>query len=340
MRNILLFFSIVILLILGKNILIPIVIALFLVYLINAISVYYRKLFPSKLKKYDIFFNLISKLLAILSFSLLIYILINQIEPAILEFSKSVPALDLELKNISKFIKHHLGFYINFGKNINVNFIATSVISSIANFVTSFGIILIYMIFIFIEQNTFPNKLQIIIKDKNKYKKLSFILNSIDKNIKKYIFIKTILAFSVSVLSYICLSYFNITFAIVLAFIVFVLNFIPTFGSILSTIIPTLFTFILTQNNITTLAIFIFIGLVHLLFNNIIEPKLIGKTLNLSPFVILINLVFWGTIWGVTGLIFSVPILVATFIITAQFDSLRWVSVLLSENGEIPDKCE
>ena len=72
----------------------------------------------------------------------------------------------------------------------------------------------------------------------------------------------------------------------------------------------------------------------------IIEPKLTGKTLNLSTLAILINLVFWGLLWGVAGMFFSVPLLVATFIITAQFDSTRWIAILLSADGNIPDKRE
>ena len=86
--------------------------------------------------------------------------------------------------------------------------------------------------------------------------------------------------------------------------------------------------------------ILVAIGLIGLqiLLGNIIEPKLTGKTLNLSTLAILINLVFWGMIWGIAGMFFSVPLLVATFIITAQFDSTRWIAVLLSADGKIPDK--
>jgi predicted PurR-regulated permease PerM len=84
------------------------------------------------------------------------------------------------------------------------------------------------------------------------------------------------------------------------------------------------------------------VGLIGLqiLFGNIIEPKLTGKTLNLSTLAILINLVFWGMIWGIAGMFFSVPILVAILIVTAQFDSTRWIAILLSADGNIPDKSD
>jgi predicted PurR-regulated permease PerM len=83
-------------------------------------------------------------------------------------------------------------------------------------------------------------------------------------------------------------------------------------------------------------------GLIFLeiIFGNILDPKLMGKTLNLSTLAILINLVFWGLLWGIAGMFFSVPILAAIFIITAQFDSTRWIAVLLSADGQIPDKTD
>ncbi|MBR2511005.1 MAG: AI-2E family transporter, partial [Alphaproteobacteria bacterium] len=84
------------------------------------------------------------------------------------------------------------------------------------------------------------------------------------------------------------------------------------------------------------------IGLIALqiIFGNILEPKFTGKTLNLSTLAILINLVFWGMLWGVAGMFFSVPMLVGIFVICAQFDSTRPIAVLLSADGNIPDKKE
>ena len=132
----------------------------------------------------------------------------------------------------------------------------------------------------------------------------------------------------------------DLQFAGVWAFVIFILSYIPTIGAIVGCGLPILFAMVIGAP-LNTLAL-ITIGLVGLqiLFGNIIEPKLTGTTLNLSTLAILINLVFWGLIWGVAGMFFSVPLLVATFIITAQFDSTRWIAILLSADGKIPDKNE
>jgi predicted PurR-regulated permease PerM len=116
------------------------------------------------------------------------------------------------------------------------------------------------------------------------------------------------------------------------------MNYIPTFGTIVSVTLPVLYSLIIGSE--AEFIILLASGLVALqiLIGNVFEPRLTGKTLNLSTLAILINLVFWGVLWGPVGMFFSVPILVAAFIATAQFDHTRWIAVLLSANGEIPAK--
>ena len=155
---------------------------------------------------------------------------------------------------------------------------------------------------------------------------------------KKYLFMKTVLSGITGILSYFWLQMIGVEFAGIWAFIVFITSYIPTIGAIVACALPILYSLITApslQQPILTA-----VGLIALqvIFGNILEPKFTGKTLNLSTLAILINLVFWGMIWGIAGMFFSVPLLVAIFIITAQFDSTRWIAVLLSADGKIPDK--
>ena len=68
---------------------------------------------------------------------------------------------------------------------------------------------------------------------------------------------------------------------------------------------------------------------------SVIEPKIMGKSLNLSPLVVLITLAIWGTVWGVLGMIISVPVTSIMVIVLAQFPNTRNIAVLLSESGNI-----
>ena len=76
---------------------------------------------------------------------------------------------------------------------------------------------------------------------------------------------------------------------------------------------------------------------INFVVGNIIEPAYMGRSLNLSPLMILLSLSIWGSIWGLTGMFLAVPLMVVTAIICAHFKGLRWLSVLLSADGRIDD---
>ena len=175
---------------------------------------------------------------------------------------------------------------------------------------------------------------------KLKSKKLHYILSSIDENMKKYLFTKTFISATTGLCAYILLHFIGLEYASVWAFIIFILNYIPTIGSILACALP--IAYALISGDTWHLALFTAIALIsiEIIFGNILDPKLTGKTLNISTLAILINLVFWGMIWGLAGMFFSVPILVAVYVTTAQFSSTRWFATLLSSDGKIPDETQ
>ncbi len=77
------------------------------------------------------------------------------------------------------------------------------------------------------------------------------------------------------------------------------------------------------------------LGTIQFLIGNLLEPRLMGNSLNLSGLVIMLSLSFWGAIWGVTGMLLCVPLTVMVLIICAQFPASRPVAVLLSADGEV-----
>lgn len=345
MNGIILFIGLLLILWLGRSILIPLLVATFLWYLINAIATYFRKLFPfnSDEKRQvrpvvAVTFDWTSNILAVLVMCGLIYFFITQIQPMFKELVIALPALQHRFVEFSHYLSQSLGFTFDVNMLPNIANIAANVGSSIAGIVTSTGMILVYMIFMFVEQSTFNKKFAALFPNKAKYKKLRYIVDSIDDNMKKYLFMKTLLSGITGVLSYFWLQTIGVEFAGIWAFIVFVTSYIPTIGAIVACGLPILYSLVTAPSLHQPILTAVGLIALQVIFGNILEPKFTGKTLNLSTLAILINLVFWGVIWGVAGMFFSVPLLVAIFIITAQFDSTRWIAVLLSADGKIPDK--
>jgi predicted PurR-regulated permease PerM len=256
------------------------------------------------------------------------------------ELYNSTPVLQQKLLIFSNFISQRFGITLDINLIPNLPQIAGYIGSSLAGIATSAGMVLIYLIFMFIEQSSFSKKINAMPLTKIKAKKLRFILSSIDENMKKYLFTKTFISAATGLSAYILLEILGLEYASVWAFIIFILNYIPTLGSILACALPIVYALI--SGDTWHLALFTAIGLVIIetIFGNILDPKLTGRSLNISTLAILINLVFWGLLWGIAGMFFSVPILAAIFIITAQFDSTRWIAVLLSADGQIPEKTE
>ena len=316
---------------LGSSIFIPLLVATFLWYLINATATYYRKIFPvvPKSKFVNFAYNLLSNILAIGTFIGVIYIFATRVRPMFTELVAAIPDIQSNLNSLWHYSSVEFNIDITALALPNITTIVSSIGSSVARLAASMGMVIVYMIFMFVEQSTFHKKFAVLFQNKPQ-----------NKNMKKDLFMKTLGSAITGLRSYGWMAILGLNFAGVWAFAIFILSYIPTIGAIIGCGMPILFAILMgmTLNEV----ILVSLGLIGLqiLFGNIIEPKLTGKTLNLSTLAILINLVFWGLIWGVAGMFFSVPLLVATFIITAQFDSTRWIAILLSADGKIPDKNE
>ena len=344
MNGIIIFLGLVFILHIGRAIFIPLIVAAFIWYLLNAISAYYRKVLPFqkinplKPKTREFVFDILSKLLSLATFGGLVYVFMTQIRPAFAALAMRLPEIAERLRGIQDYIAQSFGIQLNASILPDAGAILSSIGSGATQFSAALGMVLVYIFFMYVEQGTFSKKFAALFPEKRKFGKADFILRSIDENMKKYMFVKTFASISTALLSYFWLNYLGLEFAGVWAFVIFIMNYIPTFGSIVGVALPIVYSLLIAPT--AELPIMIAIGLITLqiLIGNILEPRLTGKTLNLSTLAILINLVFWGMLWGPAGMFFSVPLLVATFVISAQFDSTRWVAVLLSANGEIPEK--
>jgi predicted PurR-regulated permease PerM len=346
MNGLILFFGVLAVLVLGKPVFVPLLVAAFLWYLTNAISAYYRKLLPYG-KNYCTLNQSLCRAFDVLAFVMslatlvgLLYAFATQIRPMFSELGARLPEIQSRLMTLSHYFSDALGVKIDPSVLPDFAQIAANVGMSLGNAALSFGMILVYVLFMFIEQSTFRKKIAALFPDSRKFKKVNFILDSIGTNMKKYMFMKTAVSVATAVLSYFWLKYLGLEFAGIWAFVVFITNYIPTFGAIVATALPLLYALITADTFQLPLLVAGGLVAIQIVLSNIIEPKLTGKTLNLSTLAILINLVVWGMLWGAIGMFFSVPLLVGTFIITAQFDKTRWLAVLLSADGTLPEKEE
>lgn len=212
------------------------------------------------------------------------------------------------------------------------------VAAAAASVVSVAGIVLVYALFLFAEQAHFGRKLATIFAGDGQEKRVRAVLDRIDREIRLYIRIKTLLAVATSVLAYAVMAAVGVDFAGFWAVMVFFFYYIPTVGSILAIVAPALLTLVQFDHLTPFLLVLFVFGTIQVVTANLIEPAIMGRSLNLSPLVVIVSLVVWGTMWGVVGMFLCVPIMVVALIVLAQFKTTRPVAVLLSADGDIPER--
>ncbi|MBS0523877.1 MAG: AI-2E family transporter [Proteobacteria bacterium] len=212
-----------------------------------------------------------------------------------------------------------------------------SIAAAVASIVSVAGIVLIYAGFLFVEQVQFRRKLAILFGQGARQERVRSVLHRIDHDIRRYVRIKTTLATITSALAWAVMAWVGVDFAGFWAVMVFFFYFIPTIGSILAIVAPALLTLVQFDHVTPFLIVLLVIGTIQIVIANVVEPAIMGRTLNLSPLIVILSLMVWGTIWGVVGMFLCVPIMVVAMIVFAHFETTRPIAVLLSADGRVPE---
>jgi len=328
--------AVITLLTLAQEILIPLILAMVIWFIIKEIRDF--------IDKVDWIKNNIPKWLRS-SFSSLIVFSILGLFISILaaNINELKNALPLYESNIS-----HATILINQTFNINlssvftdylVDFDFSQIIKDIISEITSiFGtlfMVLIYILFLFLEESVSSNKLSFIYTSETKHIKAKSLLADIDKSIGNYIALKTLVSIIAGVSSYIIISLLGVDSPFFWAFLISLLNFVPVVGALVGVVFPTIIALLQFGEIEPALLVLFLVGTTQIIVGNIIEPKIVGKSLNVSSLIIILSLAIWGSIWGIFGMVVSVPITVIMIIIFSRFESTKNIAIILSEKGEI-----
>ena len=334
-NGLLISFGVVLIFIYGKNLILPFVIALIFWFLIKEIRDHLKKI-----KYVDKVPNII---LNALGFALIFAILggVGKILAMnIQQLSKELPAYQKNITDITTSINQTFNIdVVDSIKDFLGEYEYTKLLSVLLNSITDlFGdalLIVVYTLFLLLEEPFFTKKINAIYANKDDQDDVIDILSKIDQSIGQYISIKTLVSLLTGFLSYIALLFLNIDAPIFWAFLIFVLNYIPTVGSLVATIFPAFFAMLQFGEVMPGIWVLIIVGAIQLIVGNYIDPKFTGDFLNISPLIIIFGLAFWGAIWGIIGLFLSVPITVMLIIILSEIPSTRPFAILLTKDGRI-----
>jgi AI-2 transport protein TqsA len=157
----------------------------------------------------------------------------------------------------------------------------------------------------------------------------------IDLDVRKYIGTKIFVSTMTGLLVWGSLAIFKLELAGVFGMLAFLLNFIPNIGSIIATLLPLPIAVAQFDNPVLIILVVAIPGAIQMTIGNGIEPKLMGKGLNLHPVTVLLALAFWGLLWGVAGMFLAVPMTAVIRIILMRFETFKPVGAILA--GELPE---
>lgn len=206
---------------------------------------------------------------------------------------------------------------------------ATGIMSAVGATLGATVLIVFLTLIMLIEAPTWRGKI-VSILTKSSQDKAAASIDIIADRLRRYLLARTILGVMTAVLYGGWLWIFGVDLLVVWVLITFLLNFIPTFGSLVSGVLPVIYAF--TQKDFGTgMAIGAGILVIEQVMGNYVDPRVQGRQVSVSSLVILVNLLVWSWVWGVAGAILATPITIAAMIICAHIPSMRSFALLLSD---------
>lgn len=315
-----------------RVVLLPFFIAIFLAYI-------FKPLINRLLKKNIPVIVGILIVLALVALLLLGSFLI--ISSAVGSFIEAAPEYQMKLETIIANISASLQeseFFMEYTKDfvwqdaIQVSSLTAAFTTGVNSFVSLFSngfLILLYMVFLLAGTGQFTTKIRAAFSAEQAERFCSIIEN-IDKQVRTYMMTKFIISAATGSLATIAMLLFGVDFAFLWGFLTFLLNFIPNIGSILASIFPILISFLQFDSFGIPIALAIVLIGVQTLMGNVVEPKMMESSLDLSPLLVLLSLIFWGWLWGIWGMVLSVPITAMMKIVLENISPLRPLGVMMS----------
>ncbi len=198
-----------------------------------------------------------------------------------------------------------------------------------ASTLSTAAVVALYLMFLLLEAGRFPARVQRAFSEK-RAERIMHTIAGINQGIAHYLTAKVKASFILAVPVFILLFVFNTPFALIWAVLVFFCNFVPYIGSLVGYSVPALFVLVQFGFGWEFITIAILMLAVHLVTATVIEPAVIGKAVGLSPVVILFALAFWGSLWGLTGMLLAVPLTVILKIIAEHLDATEPLAKLVA----------
>jgi len=210
---------------------------------------------------------------------------------------------------------------------INVQRLISSTLVSVTSVVSGVIIILLYAVFLLIEQFNLRHKISMIEREYPGAARWQGAIADINQRIGTYLALKTFASVLLGAISWAIMALFGLEFAALWAILIALLNYVPYLGTFLGVLFPSVFAIVQFGEFEAAAKVAIALSVPQFLIGNFLDPYLMGSSLNLSPFAILVSLAVWSALWGVTGAFCAVPITACIAMALSEFPETRPIAI-------------
>lgn len=211
-----------------------------------------------------------------------------------------------------------------------------SLLGGFTNVSAAVFLIVIYAAFLMAERSSFQKKIVAVFSERGQVEQAMEVLSTMNARVSDYLVIKTLINIALGLISFVVLAFYGVDFALFWAVMIGLLNYIPYIGSYFGVFFPVMLSVAQFASLLITLSLMVFLIAAQVVIGNYVEPRLIGRQVNLSPVVVLVALSVWGALWGIPGAILAVPMTSVMAIILGSFEGTRFIAVLLADQIDEP----
>ncbi len=232
--------------------------------------------------------------------------------------------------NVTTFIRDNL-------INIDMTYVARVLLGSATSLLNQFFLISLYVAFLMAERLAFRKKIRLAAGNPKTGAEFAAVLDAISFSLQRYVGVKTFISLITAGISYSVFRVLSLEYSETWAVLTFALNFIPSIGSIIAVVFPAMIALVQFETIGPFLIIVFGCGTIQFAIGNFLDPAMLGRSLNMSTFLVILALTFWTTVWGMIGAFLSVPLTVCILIVFSHIPALRPIAVLMSLDGRIWD---
>ncbi len=209
----------------------------------------------------------------------------------------------------------------------------TPVAAGLQDILSGAVFVLIYLGFLLASRHGFNRKIVTLFPSRDRRETAVRIFARIRNAVERYVWVQTLTGAVIAALAWALMAVVGLDNAPFWAFFIFVAAYIPMLGAAVAILAPAIFALVQFETYWQALVLLGGIEVIFFVIGNMLLPKLQGESLNLDPVVVLLSLAFWGALWGLPGAFLSSPLTVVAMVILVQFPGTRWIAVLLSDDG-------